>query len=419
MELYEHRIINGVLKSLPTVTDPDQALELLSQDIEIVADPERVSLHDLWPAIWALATVTSRQFRGRIFIRCGLQGSLPAPAPLSSRCVFTSKSNFGAIQIGLGIPSEPIHKYPLWGDVKGSSISHMRLLTGNQNAHPISCFALAGYLGFAALATVVGIPHCREDYITDEITMPFSSTDLYIHPQDGLAFLGLGQLGQAYLALLYFMIAETNHKPDVLLLDRDCFEEANWSTQILLGEQDLWRHKPKSSFLASELSGFGWNIVAETTDLAWGWTRPSHHPRLALLGFDNFDARRIVIEAGYDWLFEAGVGTSFLSPRVSWHSLPPERTLGLLFRRSENAISLELETATEFLEGLKKNTPGGCGWVIFNNISATAPSMGLVAAAFEWTEVLRFLQGERAPIEGHACLWSQLLPFNRVVISGV
>jgi hypothetical protein len=415
MELYEHRIVNGILKSVNTITGPQQAYALLSQDIEIIADAERSNIDDLWPSIWALAGVLCRQFTGRIFIRCGLKEALAAPAELSSDCVFTSNPIPNVLKIGLGIQPGSDDGSQIWGDARGTTISYGHGLTGSQQAHPISCFALAGYLGFAALATAVGIPGNKEDYIVDELVLPFSANESYAHPKDGLAFLGIGQLGQAYLAALYFMLFGTGGNPNVLLVDKDYFEKANWCTQILLGEHD-WEHKPKTDFLAAVLSQWGWNVTTETTAISWGWKRLAHHPRLALLGFDNFDARRIAIEAGYDWLFEAGIGTSFLSPRITWHSLPPERRMGFLFPRSENLRPTSVNVQSEFFKTLQENTPGGCGWVTFENISSTAPSMGLVATAFLWAEVLRYLQGDRHPIEGYASLWSPLLPAYRTII---
>src|SRR6266540_576473 len=89
MELYENRIINGVLKS-DVVREPEEARALLSQDIEIVAHGGRATQDDLWPCIWALASVLQRQFSGKVFIRVGLTEPLSQPLHLGSRCQFAS-----------------------------------------------------------------------------------------------------------------------------------------------------------------------------------------------------------------------------------------------------------------------------------------------------------------------------------------
>ena len=63
MEIWEDRLINGVLKT-GLISDPREAARLLASDIEIVADPIRASA-DLWPCVWATAAILGRQLRGR------------------------------------------------------------------------------------------------------------------------------------------------------------------------------------------------------------------------------------------------------------------------------------------------------------------------------------------------------------------
>src|SRR6266508_825415 len=205
MELYENRIINGVLKS-DVVREPEEARALLSQDIEIVAHGGRATQDDLWPCIWALASVLQRQFSGKIFIRVGLTAPLSQPLHLGSRCHFVSASvNEARLKIYLGRVPDSNDSTALWGDSRGARISYQSLLEGNARADPISCFALAGYLGFAALATTVRIPAFRKDLAVCQLDLFFGYAEPWAFPKDGLTFIGLGQLGQAYLSLLFFL----------------------------------------------------------------------------------------------------------------------------------------------------------------------------------------------------------------------
>jgi hypothetical protein len=411
MELYEDRIINGILKSNLSGNDPEQVRWLLSRDVEIVAASGRATSDDLWPCIWALASVLERQFYGRVFIRCGLSESLESPNVLGPRVVFTPNPIENALQIGIGTTLLDGETREIWGDVRGPRISYRQLIDGRIGAHPISSFALAGYLGYAALATVVGIPPFCEDYTEGELTLPFPEEDVS-HVEDGLTIIGLGQLGQAYLALLFFLLSRSANTPRLVLLDKDTFEAPNRATQILLDDRGLWDGAPKAQFLEGKLRRLGLEATGEITTLKWAWRRPAYHPRLALLGLDEFDTRRMAIGAGYNWLVEAGLGTSFLQPRVTWHSLPPDRRLGRIFERNDRSHIEDRRPDTEFKKRLY-DTPGKCGWVTYNNVAASAPSMGLVAAAFVWCETLRYYRGERFPEEGRACLWSPLLPFWR------
>lgn len=413
MEVYEDRLANGILKA-GLAESPDEVHALLSRNIEIVVDPLRALQDDLWPCIWALAAVLSRQFFGKIFINCGLRESLKAPAVLASRVSFTSKSIESAVKIAVGrIPAVSRDVYATRGDARGSRLCIGSLLEGNQPAHPISCFALAGYLGYSALASVIGVPQYREEYAQSELALCFDPESTVVRFPD-VTIIGLGQLGQAYLALLHFLVQDSVDRPHVVLVDKENerFERANGSTQILVDNEITWLGARKVEFLEKKMNGLGLDAKGDEQTLGWGWKRPSRHPGLALLGLDNFEARRIALAAGYDWIFEAGLGTSFLQPRVSWHSLPSGHKWSSLFPTEERIPTFQLGSESGFARGLRE-TPGQCGWVTFNNIRATAPSMGLVAAAFLCSEVLSFTQGLREPTQGNALLWSPIIPFYR------
>ena len=63
-------------------------------------------------------------------------------------------------------------------------------------------------------------------------------------------FVGLGHLGQAYLALLFFITAGTPSRPRTLFIDKGAFEDLNLVTQnILIEEQSHWlgqRRRPNT-----------------------------------------------------------------------------------------------------------------------------------------------------------------------------
>jgi hypothetical protein len=103
-------------------------------------------------------------------------------------------------------------------------------------------------------------------------------------------------------------------------------------------------------------------------------------------------------------------------PRVTWHSLPLDRQLGLrLFSQLGRAGEM---VSKKFFEELRE-TPGQCGWVSFNNVRASAPSMGLVAASYAWSEALAVLREERQAASGMAYVWPSVLPFSREILRGV
>jgi hypothetical protein len=405
VQLYEDRIIAGVIKA-GIGQSLEEVGQLLSRDIEIVVPSKRATEGDLWPCVWALCASLERQFTGNIHVQCGLSAPLDQPAKLSGRCSFGTLPKTVPLRIYIGI--RPAASDAIWGDARANVIAHGTSLEGSVPAHPAACFALAGYLGYAALAQTIGIPTHRLGYCTDRLVLPVDDANSAVCPLE-LTIIGLGQLGQAYLALLYFLALRTASTPSLVLVDKDFFEMPNQRTQILLEEGGAWEGCEKAKFLAELVRSWGWTAQGDVTTLDWGWKRPGRHPRMALLGLDDLDVRRMAVAAGYDWIIDAGLGTSFAEPRVSWHSLPPDNHLARnVFKSLKRDDSLAFLENTQIQDRLL-STPGQCGWVTFKNLTAAAPAMGLAGAAYAIAELLR----GREAITGRACLWSALLPFSR------
>ncbi len=401
-ELYQDRLLGGIVKA-GNAASLEQAQQLLAIDIEIVAPAERVTENDLWPCIWALCACLERQFSGTIHVNCGLGDPLTGPISLAPRCSFGTRSSKSPLRIFIG--QRPDDSSGIWGDARQNAVSYQRLLQGDSPANVVACFGLAGYLGYAALGVATGLPHHREVYLTDVIA--FIDGDSVL--PDEISCIGLGQLGQAYLALLFFATARSGKRPKLTVLDRDRFELPNGRTQLLLANDPQWVGEFKADYIAKLTQSWQWDVQGVVQELHWGWKRPREFPGLALLGLDDLEVRRMAAGAGFDWIVDSGVGTSLAEPRITWYQLPPEPALAKnLFRDARRIDSVSHLKGTELHRQLME-TPGGCGWVTFGNINATAPSMGLVAAAYAVSE----LSSPRTPIAGTAYLWSPLLPFLR------
>lgn len=368
----------------------------------IVVAPHRSGADDLWPCIWFLASVLERQFTGRVIVS-GLKHQLSAPLRLGPRCELVETIPTDCeLTIYVGQQQSHCCNTSIFGDARGSRVSYGAILSGTEPATPISCCALAGYLGFSALAHAVGLPPFREGLRESTLQLPFSAGPTSLPP---FSVLGVGQVGQAFLALGYFLSGKQSMS--VHIVDKDYLEDYNQRTQVLLPEPvSEWCGKLKVEYLAQLCRGWGWDVVQEHEEIKWGWKRKDLGQAFAFLGFDNMDARRIAVEGGFPWLFECGVGTDFCRPRVSWHSLPPDRELAKrVFRTPPERI----QHPSAFAQSLAAS-PGDCGRVVFENIDASAPSLGLVAVAFTWADLVRHLSGDHAPYSGTALLWSPLLP---------
>lgn len=407
-ESQNDRIINGLLKAGLDLQTPDDLAARLSVDVLIVAPHERART-DLWPAIWCLASVLERQLTGRIFIQTGLDEFPDGPIDLSERCVLVPDSFlFSGLSVVLGIPTE--RPDAIQGDTRGLQISYGELLAVDMDATPVGCFSLAGYLGFAALARAAGIPSFHEKWTRPTLDLPLESSPASI--PGSLAVLGLGQVGQAFLALLYFLVRGRALR--IHLVDKGSFEDPNRRTQLLVGGDPItWRDIPKVNYIAGLCRSWGWSVSEEQSTVDWGWKSPLGAEAVGFLGFDNMDARRMGVEGGFSRIIECGVGTDFLKPHISWHSLPPSRRMaGVFFYENESA---RITQETEFIRTLAE-TPGGCGKVTFEGIQATAPCLGAIAVAYAVME-LAGIHSDRdeGGITGSAYVWSPLLPIDREI----
>jgi hypothetical protein len=389
---------------------PEQAASVLARDVEIIVRPERATDEDLWPAIWALATVLERQFSGMVYIRAGLSGPLRQPSRLGSRCRFgTAPAERGSIQICLGGGQE---SDALRGDARGASISFGTVLESSGPANPLSCFALAGYLGFAALASAARIPGYREQFAVQQISLPFQQTRISDFPSQRIDFVGLGHLGQAYLALLFFLLPHLSHGPRIQLIDKGSFEDPNWATQILIDKQDLWIGAEKAEYLKQRARSWGLEAESEVKEINWGWRPQRPESGVVILGLDRFEPRRMAIAAGYSWVIDAGLGDSFLRPRISYHSFAANNQIARRIFPDDEAPVVPTKPGTPFLKRLQ-NKNGGCGLLTYESTQASAPSMGLVASALTWSEALLYLSGVQEQVRGAATIWSPILPYLR------
>ncbi len=412
MDIAFNRTINGLLKGFKGEKTPAVLEELLTRDVEIVVAPERAVFDDLWPAIWALAAVLERQLFGHVYIRCGLSNPLPAPAPLGPRCLFTSEYHPDALSICIGPQEVTDFQDKLIGDARQGWTAISETLPGTlSNPSAIECFLLAGYLGFSVLARLVGIEENRTEFTHSRLRVEYDPLLLRrnIAENYGYVCIGLGQLGQAFLALLFFLRGGSFAGQRLVLIDHDNFEKENGRTQILLAEQDkpFWLNRDKDEYIYEVATRLDASASHRKEEIRWQWKKRDTDPRIALVGLDKLDVRRMVMAGGFERLVEAGVGTDLLSPRISWHSVPGEPSLGkVLFRDPVTPVRTAVSGA--WVDELKA-TPGQCGWVQFQGISATAPCLGITAVAFAMCEVGH----ENGTTQGSATLWSPILPILR------
>lgn len=401
IDLTQDRLVNGLLKGFGGALSPHDIEARLQRDVVIRVPPERVV--DLWPAVWALASVLERQVRGNIYLDTGFAAALPGPCQLGPRCIFGSSDDPSAVSVGLGF-AEDDTPFDVVGDARLNRIGLHALHGPNPTA--IECFALAGYVGYRVLAIALGVPPNRDWAVHPTLAVAYQSDllDWELAASDGYTSVGVGQVGQAFLALLWFL-----HRGDfagrrLALVDPDQFQTKNQRTQILLAEGAPWINAPKAKYIGCIAKTWNAEVKPIDTGITWEW-QCDGLPAMGLVGPHDFEVRRMACMAGFSRIVECGVGTNLLAPRVSWHVIRGDtRSAKKLFPDLPLQQFEEIDDS-EWTRQLKA-TPGECGWVQFKSISATAPCLGITVAAFALAELGR----SEDVVRGSALLWSQLIP---------
>lgn len=141
----------------------------------------------------------------------------------------------------------------------------------------------------------------------------------------GWWLVGLGHLGQAYAWVLSHLAYPDCRQVEIFLQDFQLSAVANYSTSVLTPRDTT---APKTRLVATALdrAGFTSRIVERRMDDRT-IPAPSEQGHIALIGVDNFAARRIESDMGWRRVIDAGLGAgsrNFTS--ISLHSFPGDRS---------------------------------------------------------------------------------------------
>jgi hypothetical protein len=211
---------------------------------------------------------------------------------------------------------------------------------------------------------------------------------------------GLGHLGQAFAWLIGMLPYQDTTKVSLLLQDYDFVVKANESTSILADSTNVGTRKTRLVSQRLEQLGFQTMIVERAFDEKTHQSR--EEPLLALAGFDRPEPRRLLGEAGFDRVVDAGLGAGihqYLEMLIQ--SFPHDRDTSAAFADGNRESSLDqlLETPAygELVDRLmaegKTRGEAECGLVEIAGTTVGASFVGAVAAAITLSEPLRLLHG--------------------------
>lgn len=199
---------------------------------------------------------------------------------------------------------------------------------------------------------------------------------------------GLGHLGQAYAWTMGFMKAAAGAK--VFLQDIDVVTRSTLSTSVLSNVCDISQHKTRVAAAWLEARGFQTHLVERRFD---GSQRvaPSE-PQRALFGVDNAAARRVLENAGFAHVVDAGLGSGFKDFRAMRIRTFPGPSSAALLWASQPAVN-GAEHAAAYRHLLASGADP-CGVTTLATRSVGAPFVGCVAAGHAISALVRNTLGE-------------------------
>ena len=212
--------------------------------------------------------------------------------------------------------------------------------------------------------------------------------------------IGLGHLGQAYLWAIGLLPFADPGDVRLFLQDVDRVGTSTKSTSILTRADDTGRLKTRICADWAERRGFETAIIERRFDT--DFRRSDLEPGLALCGVDNPDARRILDEAGFAMVLEAGLGNGAEDFRlIRVHSFPAKKRSMEIWlttaQADDDGISVDraakLKDQPAYVGLREKGDLDECGLTRLADVAVGAPFVGVTAAAIVLAQAVRAVAG--------------------------
>jgi len=194
---------------------------------------------------------------------------------------------------------------------------------------------------------------------------------------------GLGHLGQAYAWTMGFMqpLKETT----IYLQDIDVITKSTLSTSMLSVHADIGTKKTRK--VAHWFEGRGYQVSLVERRFDEHQRIRVEEPSIALFGVDNPAARRVLENAGYRYVIDAGLGSGYKDFRaIRIRTFPGPSSAALLWASSEVVSDNLMAPAYQDLltQGAQQ-----CGVTTLSSRAVGAPFVGCFASAYVLAELIR------------------------------
>jgi hypothetical protein len=214
-------------------------------------------------------------------------------------------------------------------------------------------------------------------------------------PRD-LWFIGLGNLGQAYLWSLTML---PYSKPEEVMLffqDDQHIGKENWGTSILVQRGKYGSLKTRIAEDWAQARGFQVRRIDRRMDEHL--VRSGTEPGIALAGLDRMPARRLLGQRSFECIIDAGLGATaeaYRSFRINVFDStgnPADHFQGVEDQAKEQAEKLlQLPAYQEIARG---RDDSGCGAAMLADMAVAVPFVSAFVGALSITQAVRIASGE-------------------------
>ena len=287
--------------------------------LEIAVGPDAIS-PTAHAAILTAVSVGLRSFPGGVQITGATEQPLNSCLPLPGKSLAEAASYLGAtpldfpparrLAVGSIQADAAFWTVSPWWDGWSAAARPGQTISGTSDNPLVGIAAGALAIG-AAFESARGRndPWCEANlWPTEQGQVPPSFSEVYL--PGALWLIGLGNLGQAYLWALTSLPYANPKGVSLVLQDRDTVSSENWSTSVLVREDNVGELKTKVGERWAQASNFDVRRIDKY--LLENDRRSMGDPLIALSGVDSIHARKSMAKMGFDCIVDAGLGHNLL-----------------------------------------------------------------------------------------------------------
>jgi hypothetical protein len=211
-----------------------------------------------------------------------------------------------------------------------------------------------------------------------------------------LWFVGLGNLGQAFLWSLSLLPYPKPEEVLLLFQDDQCVGKENWGTSILVKRGYYGALKTRIAEDWAMQRGFHVRRIDRRLDA--NLFRNPTEPNIALAGLDRMPARRLLGGPGFDYIIDAGLGATVADYRkfrlnVFDSSANPSNHFADVEDETAQVIQ-NLMQLPAYKQLAESRGDGGCGAATLAGSSVAVPFVSAVVGALSITQAIRIASGK-------------------------